>query len=243
MEIVKIPRGPIRLNAFYWPKKTDRAIVICHGFTGRCDTPQKRIWARTLSDEYAVLSLDFAGCGKSEGSFEDTTISSEVKDLKAALRFLKGLSFRRFGLVGHSLGGVIALCESAKDLDIQAVCTVAAPFDHARYPDAFMTQSQVLRWKTDGFISFRSDQFVFDLKYDFKKDQVLYPMDSVMKKNRCPILLIQGTADELVPSDDATSYANYENVRLVWIPDGDHGLLRQSPEVGRKMLYFFREHL
>src|SRR5262249_61573603 len=59
----------------------------------------------------ALARFDFRGCGKSTGDEEETTIATRVEDLEAVLKFL---AFHRrldgrFGLLGSSLGGYVAL--------------------------------------------------------------------------------------------------------------------------------------
>lgn len=79
----------------------------------------------------AVLRFDFTGLGESEGSFADTTFSSNVDDLVAAAQFMTDRYEAPSILIGHSLGGA-AVLQAARHLDrVRAVATIGAPYDPA----------------------------------------------------------------------------------------------------------------
>jgi pimeloyl-ACP methyl ester carboxylesterase len=95
-------------------------ILLLHGFKGSRDeleipslkegvfTRAANAWAER---GLASLRIDFRGGGDSNGNFEDTTISGQVKDALAALEFLqteKSIDPKRMALVGWSQGGAVA---------------------------------------------------------------------------------------------------------------------------------------
>jgi len=95
-------------------------ILLLHGFKGSRNeleipslkqgvfTHAANAWA---ARGLASLRIDFRGGGESEGSFEDTTISGQVKDALAAIEFLqteKSVDPTRMALVGWSQGGAVA---------------------------------------------------------------------------------------------------------------------------------------
>lgn len=74
-----------------------------------------------------MLRLDFTGLGSSEGSFEETTFSSNVGDLLAGITAARERVRGPLLLVGHSLGGSAALAAALRDPDVAAVATIGAP--------------------------------------------------------------------------------------------------------------------
>ena len=95
-------------------------ILLLHGFKGSRNELQipslhEGIYARA-ADAWAArglasLRIDFRGGGDSDGSFEDTTISGQIKDALAALDFLqteKSTDRTKIAVVGWSQGGTVA---------------------------------------------------------------------------------------------------------------------------------------
>jgi len=75
----------------------------------------------------ATLRFDFTGLGDSEGDFSDTNFSSSVDDLVLAARYLDERFQAPELLIGHSLGGAVALAATSLIDSVRAVVTVAAP--------------------------------------------------------------------------------------------------------------------
>ena len=104
--------------------------LFAHCFTCSKDIPAARRIAQRLADQgIAVLRLDFTGLGHSQGEFANTTFSSNVDDLKAAVAMLSERGMAPCLLIGHSLGGA-AVLKLAPELEgIKAVVTLGAPYD------------------------------------------------------------------------------------------------------------------
>lgn len=75
----------------------------------------------------AVLRFDFTGLGESAGSFADTTFSTNISDLLAAVRFLEQTHEAPKILIGHSLGGTAILEAAHRVPSCIAIITIAAP--------------------------------------------------------------------------------------------------------------------
>ncbi len=82
----------------------------------------------------ALLRFDFTGLGDSEGDFAETTFTSNVEDLLAASAFLADRYEPPRLLIGHSLGGTVAIHAARQIGGVDAVATIAAPAspDHIR---------------------------------------------------------------------------------------------------------------
>jgi hypothetical protein len=77
----------------------------------------------------AYFCFDHRGCGDSQGDFEkDTTLSGRIRDLTAALTYLRGMDLfgPGLGLFGSSLGGAIALLHALEN-PVDALAVYAAP--------------------------------------------------------------------------------------------------------------------
>jgi pimeloyl-ACP methyl ester carboxylesterase len=76
----------------------------------------------------AVLRVDDRGTGESEGIHNQTGINGFVNDTKSAFEFLKThkkINHSKIGLIGHSLGGVIAPIVASENSDISFIILLA----------------------------------------------------------------------------------------------------------------------
>ena len=84
--------------------------------------------AKTLAQHgIATLRFDFTGLGESEGDFADTNFTTSVGDFMAATHFLRDNYEAPEIVIGHSLGGAVALAATHDLPKVKAVVTIAAP--------------------------------------------------------------------------------------------------------------------
>jgi len=99
-------------------------VVACHGLNASKDSDKYVMLGETLPDAgLALARFDFRGCGESSGVEEETTIASRIEDVEAVLAFLarhRRLD-GRFGLLGSSLGGFVALQVAARQPGLPVV--------------------------------------------------------------------------------------------------------------------------
>ncbi len=77
-----------------------------------------------------VLRFDERGVGKSEGNFKAATIETFSSDIESAIKYLKtrkDIDTSKMGLIGHSIGGIIAPEIAAKNSNINFIVLMAAP--------------------------------------------------------------------------------------------------------------------
>jgi putative redox protein len=108
-------------------------LIVCHGFAGTKIGGSRRFveFARyAIKHNFSIFRFDFAGSGDSDGDLVDLTLDRELEDLEAAIDLvttIDGIDKNAIGLVGHCLGAVTVIRESAKNSKIYK--TVAwAPF-------------------------------------------------------------------------------------------------------------------
>jgi pimeloyl-ACP methyl ester carboxylesterase len=134
-------------GVLYIPERVPaRAVIVCHGFDKRGfhgvrlfrDVAEAACRAGFVS-----LVFDFRGCGKSGGSFGYGWL--EQKDLEAAVEFLLGRTEVKSDgvyVVGHSLGGAVALYVAERDQRVKGVALWAVPHDHAYNIRRFVIRSR-----------------------------------------------------------------------------------------------------
>ena len=112
------------------------SVLLAHCFTCSKDLHTMTRLARGLADAgYAAFRYDFTGLGESGGSFEDSTVGTDVRDLVRAAATLIELGFGPCGMLGHSLGGAATLLAADKVKTARSIVTLAAPSDpgHVRH--------------------------------------------------------------------------------------------------------------
>jgi pimeloyl-ACP methyl ester carboxylesterase len=92
-------------------------VVACHGLAASKDSDKYLLLGRELPRAgLALARFDFRGAGESTGREDETTIATRIEDLNAVLATLEAHPRLdgRFGLLGSSLGGFVALFVAAE---------------------------------------------------------------------------------------------------------------------------------
>src|SRR5215467_13628874 len=92
-------------------------VVACHGLSASKDSDKYLLLGAEMpAAGLALARFDFRGCGESSGFETDATVASRIEDLEVVLSHLGAhpLLDGRFGLLGSSLGGFVALWAAAR---------------------------------------------------------------------------------------------------------------------------------
>jgi alpha-beta hydrolase superfamily lysophospholipase len=107
-------------------------VVACHGLFASKDTDKYFLLAEAFTrGDLALARFDFQGCGESTGVEAETTVATRIADTRAVLAHL-GAHPRldgRFGFLGSSMGGFVALHVVSSFGDSWPVVTWNAPAD------------------------------------------------------------------------------------------------------------------
>ena len=123
---VALPGGGHLAVVLHRPKGADRVpcVLACHGLSASKDSDKYLLLADELPRAgLALARFDFRGCGESSGVEADTTIATRLEDATCVLERLSGHDGldARFGLLGSSLGGFVALHVAARGGDVPVV--------------------------------------------------------------------------------------------------------------------------
>ncbi len=114
-------------------------VVACHGMGASKDSDKYLMLGRELPPAgLALARFDFRGSGESGGLYRDATIATRIADLEAVLDYLAKQPELdgRFGLLGSSLGGFVALWVAGARRETVPVVTWNSP---ASLVDLFQT--------------------------------------------------------------------------------------------------------
>jgi len=202
-------------------------IISCHGFTGSKEGSGRALdMAEQLANlGFNTLLFDFAGCGQSEGDWEDISLSGQIADLGAVVKWCRREGFAKIILNGRSFGGTTVLCYAARDHLIAAVCTWAAV---ARLTNLFenrVSANSILNGDPDELITLAGEEGVVALKRSFFIDLRKHdPLEAAAAISPRPLLLVHGSHDQSVPLEDANILYQQaaEPKQLAIIEGADH---------------------
>lgn len=216
-EYVRIPfEGRAFAGILRCPEGTARApvVVMCMGLDSakeEMDSYESLFLARGL----ATLTFDGPGQGESE---YDIPIRGEYETaVRAVIDWIEqrpGLDAGRVGLWGVSLGGYYAPRAAAFEPRVKACIGLSGPYDWA----AIWPQLPELTRET-----FRVRSHSASVEAALKVGRTL-TLAGVAANIRCPLYLVAGKLDRIVPWQDAERVAREAKgpVELVVIDDGNH---------------------
>ncbi len=192
------------------------AVILVHGFKGFKDWGMfpgvadriARAGFTTLSFNLSGSGVDGAGHFAWPERFGHNTFSAELEDLRRVLNALAsgelGLApTTRFGLVGHSRGGGIAILAAAGDPRVATLVTWAAIAGVDRWPD------QHQAWRERGrldVVNARTGEVLPlypDVLDDIETNREALDIPAAAGRLSIPWMLVHGDADVSVPPEEA----------------------------------------
>jgi pimeloyl-ACP methyl ester carboxylesterase len=209
------------------------AVILCHGMESDKNSQKLVFLSRELARRgILALRFDFSYVGDSSGKFEDITYSGEVEDLQAAYALLGSRHAGKTAILGSSMGGTVALMFAAREPAAAALVTVSAPLHPEKFPHRILTRAQLRDWRERGFILYNGQRLNVALLQDLENIDVR----ACARKVACPVLILHGDADVVVPVEEA--YELHDcltgSKRLSILHGADHRL--SNPEMMRRTL-------
>ncbi len=196
----------VRLHGWFFPARRPPAagtILHLHGNAGNVTGHFQHV-AWLPADHWNVLCFDYRGYGRSTGR---VTRAGTLDDACAALDFLLARSDvdpARVAAFGQSLGGAVGIVLAARRSEIRGLVVDGAFDSYRRVARYHILRSPLLlplAWWVPWFISRRFD-----------------PIDHVARIAPRGILIMHGTADEIVPVSMARRlYAAAGEPRELWL--------------------------
>lgn len=210
-------------------------VLLLHG--SEADRRQLLPEARLLSAQgFGVLSFDWPGAGESGGQV--TWGRAERAALLAAVGWLSRLSPEdRLGALGFSMGATILVPVAAEDSRLRALAVEGPVLDLDE-----QTNYEYRRW---GFITCFPARLA--KRFEGYDPSFPKPLDTVARLQGRPLLIIAGTADQIVPPANAGRlYAAAREPRDLWlVPGAHHGRYFEAApgEYARRLIAFFQRAL
>lgn len=176
---------------------------------------------------FAVLSFDFTGLGASEGNFEDTNFTSNLKDITAASNFLANHYMAPSLLVGHSLGGAAVLMAASQLESIKAVATIGAPSEPEHVLHLIKDKVNLVEKNGIAEVNIGGRPFKIKAQFieDLRNDQKLKSLESLRKA----LMILHSPQDKIVNISNAKDiYLRAHHPKSFVSLDGADHLLENS---------------
>jgi len=210
----------------------DPVTVFVHGFrSNSAGTKALALAAHAEHQGRAFVRFDMRGCGQSDGEFADFTLSGALADLEAVLAHL---SPRPVVLAGSSLGGLLSLqAARTHDTGLRGLMLIAPALHFVERVMDRLSEEDNARWRADGRFTFEDPygEGPYTLGYSFYTDAQASRRPP-LPELQCPVVILHGERDELLPAADSIELARHlraREVALEIIPGGDHRLTAAIP--------------
>ncbi|WP_327731392.1 alpha/beta hydrolase [Streptomyces sp. NBC_00487] len=228
-----------------WP-----TAVFVHGFkSNRIELPNFVAMSRLLAaNGIASVRFDLSGHGESDGDFFEVTITGEITETRAVLRTVRTLDFvdpDRIGLVGMSMGGVVAGIVAAEEPGISALClwspAAVAPSDMAG--GRLNGRSLAAEIDEKGYFDADGHRMSRTLVEDITGLDV-YGRSGAYTG---PVHILHGDKDDVVPLEYVRRYLDHYDgdAHLEIVEGADHawGTVPHRSTLHQSTLRFLRRHL
>lgn len=218
-------QGERLVGSIHEPETSDdRGVILGHCFTCSRHTRILKGIAHQLAEVgISALRFDFSGNGASEGTFERSTYSRQISEIKTAARWLADRGISRLGLAGHSMGAAIAVLAGAEIDSVRAVCALAGRTSGLGAIN-FLTAAQKEELEGTGRVTFQSRGRSLALTDEFFSDAGRYDIEATIRDYPKPLMIVHGDADAVISVDEAhaAKRANPAGVELAVIAEADH---------------------
>ena len=254
MSIMVVDRQMVHYEVF----GHGRPVVFWHGWLGSW-----RYWFPTMervAEHFRTYSFDFWGFGESR---RKSTYESIGNYSDQVIRFLDELGIDRCLLVGHSMGGMVALKTAINHPKrISRVAAVGAPIvgdslswllklnDRALFADAFARVSWFRRFMFRWFLGETDDQHVHEILDDSVKSSSATLRNAVgsmwrtdlrpeLSRLSVPTLIVHGGRDVIVHPNQADLFDKVSNAEVVLLPESRHFPFLDEAELFNDILVRF----
>lgn len=208
----------IELRGWWMDKGEEKTLICLHGYAASrwYEVYMKPLLRILKKEHYNLLYFDFRAHGKSDGG-RTTFGYMEYMDLKVALDWLQdnhGEKCKRIGVIGYSMGGLVAIKGIAEDERLDCAVADSPPINM----DA--TSARSLRYFAGiptwfYHIVKPAVRFLFGMK-------IVDPFTLIDKVDK-PLLLIAGENDPLVQiSEIRKFFKESRNGMYLWKTEAEH---------------------
>jgi uncharacterized protein len=244
---------PITLDIFFNYEQAQKPVVIyVHGFNGFKDWGNFDLIAEKFSASgYTLVKFNFSHNGTTPEHPEEFTnlevfgnnnYTKQLADLKLVVdwvcdppnNYLTVINSNQIYLMGHSMGGGIAILQAAADKRIKKLVTWAS-IGECKTPWGSWPHDKMQEWKDRGVAYYNNSRtnqqmpMYYQLYEDYKANSEKLDIQKAIKSLTIPILICHGKLDNAVPVSTAHDLKSWQPAVQLFISDSDHVFGRKHP--------------
>ncbi|XP_010460760.1 PREDICTED: uncharacterized protein LOC104741573 [Camelina sativa] len=219
-------------------------VVLCHGYRSNKNDPVMISVATAIEKEgISAFRFDFSGNGESEGSFYFGNYNYEADDLRSVIRYFTNMNRVVPIILGHSKGGDVVLVYASKYHDICNVINLSGRYDLKKGIGERLGEDFLERVKQQGFIDVKEG----NSGYRVTKESLIERLNTDMHEaglkihKECRVLTVHGSADEVIPLEDAKEFAKIiPNHKLEIVEGADHCYTKHLSQLATTVMEFIK---
>jgi pimeloyl-ACP methyl ester carboxylesterase len=183
-------------------------IIICHGFIGS-RIGVNRLFVKTSeeisSHEAIVVRFDYVGCGESEGTYGENDLEGLIDQTKSVIDFslkMEKVNTEKLLLIGHSLGGAVALLTAVVDQRVKKLILWSAVANPYRDILNIVGEEYIRKFQESPVMDYLG--YSFSKKF-FQSLAKYQPLQELARFNG-DVLVVHGTDDEEIKVDYCFHY-------------------------------------
>ncbi|UVI30959.1 alpha/beta hydrolase [Paenibacillus spongiae] len=218
------------------------AVMIIPGFADTAVGPHNlhvQMAQAIVKQGFAVLRFDYRGQGESDGDFSRFTIKSGLEDAREGLAYLRRqqqVDANRLGIVGFSLGAMLAVQLASERNEVKALSLLGPVAYPEKVFTAFFEPHHFKEARDRGWIDWLGWPVGKGFLDSLRDLDPLQAMDTVDAK----IIVFHGSKDTEVPTENGAAFAN-KGADMNWMEGADHpfsSVLQKKAIISRSCEWF-----
>lgn len=244
---------PVTIDIFFENENMQKPVILyAHGFNGFKDWGNFDLIAEKFTGAgFVFIKFNFSHNGTTPETPEEFTnleafgnnnYTKQLTDLQLVMDWVcdpannyhSVIDSNKIYLIGHSMGGGIAILHAAANKRVKKLITWAA-ISECKTPWGTWPAEKKQQWKETGVAHYHNSRthqqmpMYYQLYEDYIQNKERLDIQKAIGQLEIPILICHGTTDLAVPVENAYALKNWQPDAELFINDSDHVFGRKHP--------------